>query len=81
MRLVRFQRGGKASYGRLEGGFVVPVSGERLEDALTGQAVGDPVALSEVRLLATVARPGKMPGIAVNSAPHSDESVTFGHTA
>ncbi len=81
MRLVRFQRGGEVSYGRLEGGRVVPVSGERLGDALEGRTAGEPVSLSEVRLLAPVARPGKILGIGVNYAAHAAESVSFVNTA
>jgi 2-keto-4-pentenoate hydratase/2-oxohepta-3-ene-1,7-dioic acid hydratase in catechol pathway len=81
MRLVRFERGGEASYGRLEGDLVVPVAGATLAEALAGKAAGDAVALGDVRLLAPVARPGKILGIGVNYAAHAAESVSFINTS
>jgi len=77
MRLVRFEYGGQVSYGRLEGQSVVPVAGAALTDALAGKPAGDSFALKDVRLLAPVARPGKILGIGVNYAAHAAESVSF----
>lgn len=77
MRLVRFERGGQVAYGRLEGERVVPVAGVSLTEALAGKAAGDPLPLGEVRLLAPVARPGKILGIGVNYSAHAAESVSF----
>ena len=81
MRLVRFQLGGQVAYGRLEGNMIQPVEGAGLGDALTGKAAGAPVALASVRLLAPVARPGKILGIGVNYAAHAAESVSFVNTS
>ena len=81
MRLVRFQLGGQVAYGRLEGNMIQPVEGAGLGAALTGKATGAPVALASVRLLAPVARPGKILGIGVNYAAHAAESVSFVNTS
>jgi 2-keto-4-pentenoate hydratase/2-oxohepta-3-ene-1,7-dioic acid hydratase in catechol pathway len=77
MRLVRFRQGGKTGYGRLEGDTIRPVAGDTLAEALAGAPAGAPVALADVRLLAPVARPGKILGIGVNYAAHAAESVSF----
>lgn len=81
MRLVRFERDGIAAYGRLEGERVVPVAGAMFVEALAGKPAGDAVPLSAVRLLAPVARPGKILGIGVNYAAHAAESVSFVNTS
>ncbi len=81
MRLVRFESRGQVAYGRLEGERVVPVTGVSLTEALAGKTAGEPVALGEVRLLAPVARPGKILGIGVNYAAHAAESVSFVNTS
>ncbi len=81
MRLVRFRHDNGVAYGRLEGQTVVPVAGAALTEALAGKAAGDPVPLGSVRLLAPVARPGKILGIGVNYAAHAAESVSFVNTA
>ncbi len=81
MRLVRFQLGGQVAYGRLEGDIIQPVEGAGLGEVLAGKAAGAPVALASVRLLAPVARPGKILGIGVNYAAHAAESVSFVNTA
>jgi 2-keto-4-pentenoate hydratase/2-oxohepta-3-ene-1,7-dioic acid hydratase in catechol pathway len=81
MRLVRFEQGGTVSYGRMDGEVVVPVSGATLTEALAGKAAGAGVPLASVRLLAPVARPGKILGIGVNYAAHAAESVSFVNTA
>ena len=81
MRLVRFQLGGRVAYGRLDGIMIQPVEGADLTKALVGKAAGAPVALASVRLLAPVARPGKILGIGVNYAAHAAESVSFVNTS
>ena len=81
MRLVRFEQGGKAAYGKLEGDTVWPVAGTALTEALAGSVSGPAMPLTQVRLLAPVARPGKILGIGVNYAAHAAESVSFVNTA
>jgi len=81
MRLVRFQRGSVVAFGRLEGDQIVPVAGATLTEALEGNAAGDPLPLASLRLLAPVARPGKILGIGVNYAAHAAESVSFVNTS
>ena len=81
MRLVRFEQGGKAAYGKLEGDTVWPVAGAALAEALAGGVSGPAMPLTQVRLLAPVARPGKILGIGVNYAAHAAESVSFVNTA
>ena len=81
MRLVRFQLGGRVAYGRLDGIMIQPVEGADLTKALVGKAAGAPVALASVRLLAPVARPGKILGIGINYAAHAAESVSFVNTS
>lgn len=81
MRLVRFEHGGPVSHGRLDGENVVPVAGETLTEALAGAVAGAAVPLASVRLLAPVARPGKILGIGVNYAAHAAESVSFVNTS
>lgn len=81
MRLVRFEHAGEASYGRLEGERVQRVAGLTLGEALAGKAIGEALPLASVRLLAPVARPGKILGIGVNYAAHAAESVSFVNTA
>lgn len=81
MRLVRFEHAGEAAYGRLEGERVQRVAGLTLGEALAGKAVGEAFPLASVRLLAPVARPGKILGIGVNYAAHAAESVSFVNTA
>ena len=85
MRLVRFEHGGPVSHGRLDGENVVPVAGETLTETLTealaGAVAGAAVPLASVRLLAPVARPGKILGIGVNYAAHAAESVSFVNTS
>ena len=81
MRLVRFEHAGEAAYGRLEGERVQRVAGLTLGEALAGKAVGEAFPLASVRLLAPVARPGKILGIGVNYAAHAVESVSFVNTA
>jgi 2-keto-4-pentenoate hydratase/2-oxohepta-3-ene-1,7-dioic acid hydratase in catechol pathway len=81
MRLVRFEQGGSAAYGKLEGDKVWPVAGRTLTEALAGTVSGPAMPLTQVRLLAPVARPGKILGIGVNYAAHAAESVSFVNTA
>jgi 2-keto-4-pentenoate hydratase/2-oxohepta-3-ene-1,7-dioic acid hydratase in catechol pathway len=81
MRLVRFEQGGSAAYGKLEGGKVWPVAGTTLTEALAGTVSGPAMPFAQVRLLAPVARPGKILGIGVNYAAHAAESVSFVNTA
>lgn len=81
MRLVRFEQGGRVAYGKLEGDKVWPVAGATLTEALAGTPSGPAAPLAEVRLLAPVARPGKILGIGVNYAAHAAESVSFVNTA
>lgn len=81
MRLVRFERDGKVAFGRLDGDVVVPVAGSTLTEALAGKPAGDGVPPASVRLLAPVARPGKILGIGVNYAAHAAESVSFINTS
>ena len=65
----------------LDGIMIQPVEGADLTKALVGKAAGAPVALASVRLLAPVARPGKILGIGVNYAAHAAESVSFVNTS
>jgi 2-keto-4-pentenoate hydratase/2-oxohepta-3-ene-1,7-dioic acid hydratase in catechol pathway len=81
MRLVRFEHSGTVSHGRLDGENVVPVAGETLTEALAGAVAAAAVPLASVRLLAPVARPGKILGIGVNYAAHAAESVSFVNTS
>lgn len=81
MRLVRFKQGGKAAHGKVEGGMVWPVAGATLAEALAGNVSGPGIPLAQVRLLAPVARPGKILGIGVNYAAHAAESVSFVNAA
>lgn len=81
MRLVRFEQGGRVAHGMLEGDKVRPVAGTTLTEALAGTVSGPAVSLAQVRLLAPVARPGKILGIGVNYAAHAAESVSFVNTA
>src|SRR3990167_1748672 len=85
MGFVRFEHGGRVSHGRLDGENVVPVAGETLTETLTealaGAVAGAAVPLASVRLLAPVARPGKILGIGVNYAAHAAESVSFVNTS
>jgi 2-keto-4-pentenoate hydratase/2-oxohepta-3-ene-1,7-dioic acid hydratase in catechol pathway len=81
MRLVRFEHGGTVSHGQLDGDNVVPISGATLTQALAGTVAGAAVPLASVRLLAPVARPGKILGIGVNYAAHAAESVSFVNTS
>jgi 2-keto-4-pentenoate hydratase/2-oxohepta-3-ene-1,7-dioic acid hydratase in catechol pathway len=81
MRLVRFEQGGKAAHGKVEGGMVWPVAGATLAEALAGSVSGPGIPLAQVRLLAPVARPGKILGIGVNYAAHAAESVSFVNAA
>lgn len=77
MRLVRFEIEGVARFGALRADSVVPLVGDTMAAALKADASGDPVPLSEVTLLAPVAKPGKILGIGVNYAAHAAESVSF----
>ncbi|MFN4225782.1 MAG: fumarylacetoacetate hydrolase family protein [Hyphomonas sp.] len=81
MRLVRFMYAGVAGYGRLEGDEVVPLEAAGLAAALTAKPSAPPLRLKDVRLLAPVARPGKILGIGVNYAAHAAESVSFVNTS
>ncbi|MGA1341749.1 MAG: fumarylacetoacetate hydrolase family protein [Hyphomonas sp.] len=81
MRLVRFEQGGKAAHGKVEGRTVWPVAGATLAEVLAGSVSGPGIPLAQVRLLAPVARPGKILGIGVNYAAHAAESVSFVNTA
>ncbi len=77
MRLVRFEFEGEVHFGALQATSVIPLAGDTLELALEAPAAGDPIALSDVTLLAPVAKPGKILGIGVNYAAHAAESVSF----
>jgi 2-keto-4-pentenoate hydratase/2-oxohepta-3-ene-1,7-dioic acid hydratase in catechol pathway len=77
MRLVRFEIEGVTRFGALRADSVVPLVGDTMAAALKADASGDPVPLSEVTLLAPVAKPGKILGIGVNYAAHAAESVSF----
>lgn len=77
MRLVRFEHGNEVAYGRLDSDKVRRVAGATLTEALKGKTDGAEFALADVRLLAPVARPGKILGIGVNYAAHAAESVSF----
>lgn len=81
MRLVRFTYSGVTAYGRLQGDEVVPLEAQGLTAALTAKPSAPPLRLKEVRLVAPVARPGKILGIGVNYAAHAAESVSFVNTA
>ncbi len=77
MRLVRYQEGAAARFGRLADGTVTPVAATTLAGALRAPASGEAFALDAARLLAPVERPGKILGIGVNYAAHAAESVSF----
>jgi 2-keto-4-pentenoate hydratase/2-oxohepta-3-ene-1,7-dioic acid hydratase in catechol pathway len=77
MRLVRFMSGDAPRFGWLDGDSVRPVAAADFSGALTGTVTEERMALSDVKLLAPVARPGKILGIAVNYAAHAAESVSF----
>ncbi|MFN7178213.1 fumarylacetoacetate hydrolase family protein [Hyphomonas sp.] len=81
MRLVRFTYSGVAGYGRLEGDEVVPLEAAGLAQAFTAKPSAPPLRLKDVKLVAPVARPGKILGIGVNYAEHAAESVSFVNTA
>jgi 2-keto-4-pentenoate hydratase/2-oxohepta-3-ene-1,7-dioic acid hydratase in catechol pathway len=81
MRLVRFEQDGLVSFGQLEGETVAPLQGSTLVEALAGKLSGERIPLAGVRLLAPVARPGKILGIGVNYAAHAAESVSFVNTS
>ncbi len=77
MRLVRFMGVEGEQYGRLEGEYIRPVAATDFAAALTGPLTDGHIPASSVSLLAPVARPGKILGIAVNYAAHAAESVSF----
>lgn len=81
MRLVRFAYSGVPGFGRLEGDEVVPLDATGLVQAFTAKPSAPPLRLKDVRLLAPVARPGKILGIGVNYAEHAAESVSFVNTS
>lgn len=81
MRLVRFAYAGVTGYGRLEGDDVVPLDAAGLVQAFSAKPSAPPLRLKDVRILAPVARPGKILGIGVNYAEHAAESVSFVNTS
>ena len=67
MLYARFRHGGFEGYGLVEGGRVTPLEGDPFgEHRPSGKAV----AIEDVRLLAPVARPGKILAAAVNFPSH-----------
>lgn len=81
MRLVRFTYSGVAGFGRLDGDEVVPLDAAGLVQAFAAKPSAPPLRLKDVRLLAPIARPGKILGIGVNYAEHAAESVSFVNTS
>jgi 2-keto-4-pentenoate hydratase/2-oxohepta-3-ene-1,7-dioic acid hydratase in catechol pathway len=71
MRLVSYPGG----FGRVDGEAVVPMGPDLVEYLATGRVEdGEPVALSDVVLLAPVPRPGKVVAIGLNYRDHAAES-------
>src|SRR5437763_17137335 len=66
MKYARYEHGGATSWGSVDGGVITPLSAAPYDG---GQAAGDSVALSAVRLLAPVA-PRKVLAMALNYADH-----------
>lgn len=73
MLYCRFSHSGRISYGVVDGGRVQPVSG----DLFAGpQPAGKAIALADVKLLAPIARPGKVLAAAVNYQSHVPSGST-----
>jgi 2-keto-4-pentenoate hydratase/2-oxohepta-3-ene-1,7-dioic acid hydratase in catechol pathway len=68
MRYVRFLEGDREGFGTLEGSDVSVIAGSILAP---GGRTGETLALGQVRLLAPVARPGKILAAAVNYQSHA----------
>jgi len=67
MKIARFEAEGTVSYGIVEGDAVKVISGSPFEELTE---TGDTHALSSVRLLAPVPRPGKILAMALNYRSH-----------
>lgn len=68
MLYVRFEAGGQIRYGILRGGEIEVLRADLFEDAAGS---GETIALSDVRMLSPVARPGKILAAAVNYQSHA----------
>ncbi len=81
MRIVRFEHGGKIGVGALIGDSVAPIAASDVLSARVMPVSKDRIALSDVKLLSPIERPGKILGIGVNYAAHAAESVSFINTS
>lgn len=81
MRIVRFEHGGKIGIGALVGDSVAPIAASDVLSARAMPVSKDRIALSDVKLLSPIERPGKILGIGVNYAAHAAESVSFVDTS
>lgn len=81
MRIVRFEHGGKIGIGALVGDSVAPIAASDVLSARAMPVSKDRIALSDVKLLSPIERPGKILGIGVNYAAHAAESVSFINTS
>ena len=71
MRLATYQDG----FGRIEGEDLIPMGPDLAGYLDTGEArEGDPVALTSVRLLAPIPRPGKVLCVGLNYRDHAEET-------
>lgn len=77
MRIVRFEHGGKIGVGAMVGDSVAPIAASDVLSARSMPISDARIALSEVKLLSPIERPGKILGIGVNYAAHAAESVSF----
>jgi 2-keto-4-pentenoate hydratase/2-oxohepta-3-ene-1,7-dioic acid hydratase in catechol pathway len=68
MQYVRFRDGERETYGTLEGDRVSVIGGDIFAP---GEPTGETLALSEIKLLAPVPRPGKILAAAVNYGSHA----------
>jgi len=77
MKWVQFEQGGKTAFGTLDGERITVAPGG-WADVLAGRLPGEGAqfALSEVTLLAPVARPGKIVAIGLNYMDHCRETNT-----
>jgi len=73
MRYVRFRQGSRELYGTIDGDEITAIQGDIFA---SDRATGETLSLSQVRLLAPVARPGKILAAAVNYQSHAPSGST-----
>ena len=73
MRYVRFRQGSRELYGTINGDEITAIQGDIFA---SDRATGETLSLSQVRLLAPVARPGKILAAAVNYQSHAPSGST-----